>query len=152
MKKNNRLLFLLVAGLINTLAVSAQTKEGTAKIIDDINRALDRAVVSQDISFLNKHYGDDFVFTHGTGQVDSKESWVSAIRTMKPPERYASREHDSTNVELHGDIAILTGKLSVIRESKTGTRKYALWYVRVYALRNKVWQMISHRTTKEWHL
>jgi ketosteroid isomerase-like protein len=152
MKKIKCALFILVVSTFAILPVAAQSKEEIIKTVDGINRALDRAVVSQDIPFLKRHYGDDFVFTHGTGQVDSKESWVNAIKTMKAPERYALREHDSTQVELHGDIAILSGKLSVTRESKTGTRNYALWYVRVYALRNNVWQMISHRTTKEWHL
>jgi len=130
----------------------AQSKEEISKTIDDLNRALDRAVVNRDITTLQKHYGDDFVFTHGTGTVDSKESWINNIKKLSDDNRFTSREHDSTLVELHGDIGILTGVLSVTRVTKTETKKYALRYVRVYALRKKVWQLISHRTTKEWHL
>lgn len=138
--------------LLISCELAVHTEAEISKSVDEVNRALDRAVVQKDIVMLNKHYGEDFVFTHGTGQIDSKKTWVNHIQTMKAPDRFASREHDSTQVELHGDIAIVTGKLSVVRETKDETRKYALWYVRVFALRKKVWQLISHRTTKEWHL
>lgn len=120
------------------------------KTINDLNRKIDHAVVSKNIQFLEQHYGEDFVFTHGTGLIDSKRSWIETVKTNKG---FASREHDSTIVELHKDIAILTGKLTVGRlaPAKDGTLKYSLRYVRVFALRNRKWEMISHRTTSEWH-
>jgi len=120
------------------------------KTVDDLNRKIDHAVVSKNVQFLEKHYGEDFVFTHGTGLIDSKKSW---IETVKKNKGYASREHDSTIVELHNDIAILTGKLTVGRldPAKDGTTKYSLKYVRVFALRKRNWEMISHRTMSEWH-
>ncbi len=119
-------------------------------LIDETNRRIEHAVVSKDMKFLERHYGKDFVFTHGTGLIDSKKSWLESIRKSKG---YASREHDSTIVELHDDIAIVTGKLTVGRlaPAKDGTKKYSLRYVRVFALRKKNWEMISHRTMSEWH-
>jgi hypothetical protein len=104
----------------------------------------------ENVQFLELHYGEDFIFTPGTGVIDSKKSW---IETVKKNKGYASREHDSTTVELHKDVAILTGKLTVGRldPAKDGTTKYSLRYVRVFALRKKNWQMISHRTISEWH-
>ena len=62
------------------------------------------------------------------------------------------REHDSTVVELHDNIAIVTGTLTVRRKTVKGMNAYALRYVRVFAQRKDQWQMISHRTTSEWHL
>jgi ketosteroid isomerase-like protein len=120
------------------------------KTIDDLNRKIDQAVVAKDLKFLTQHYGEDFVFTHGTGLIDSKKSWLASIQKNKG---YASRTHDSTIVELHPDIAIVTGKLTVgrLEPAKDGTTKYSLKYVRVFALRKKNWEMISHRTTSEWH-
>jgi ketosteroid isomerase-like protein len=118
--------------------------------IDALNRRIDRAVVAKDVEFLQEHYGSDFIFTHGTGLIDSKQSWIENVRKGKG---FASREHDSTVVELHKDIAIVSGKLTVTRmqPAQDGTLKYSLRYVRVFVLRKKTWQMISHRTTSEWH-
>ena len=128
----------------------AQENEHIEKQVDEINQLIDNAVVAKDIEKLKKYYADDFVFTHGTGLVDSKESWIKNIQRMGEA-KFISREHDSTTVEIHGDVAIIFGKLSVAREDKQGLRRYYLHYVRVFALRNKQWQMISHKTTKEWH-
>jgi ketosteroid isomerase-like protein len=149
--KNISLFIALVVSFLHVHDIAfAQSEEVTRKVVDDLNRAIDRAVVEKDFATLQKHYGEDFVFTHGTGDIDSKASWIKNIQNMGTA-RFASREHDSTVVEVHGDIAIVSGKLSVTRESGNEIRKYHLRYVRVFALRKRIWQMISHRTTSEWH-
>jgi ketosteroid isomerase-like protein len=142
------LLLILVAG---SIMANAQQDEISKNVIA-LNQQIDNAVVEKNITVLQKHYADDFVFTHGTGDIDSKESWIKNIQNMPDDNRFVSRKHDSTFCEPHTDIAILTGKLSVERKSKDKVNKYSLKYVRVYALRKKVWQMISHRTYMEWHL
>jgi ketosteroid isomerase-like protein len=149
MKKSLFILFGLIVG--TSLAGLAQTADETKKLVDDTNRIIDRAVVKQDVATMQKYFGDDFYFKHSTGQIDSKDSWITSIKNLKEGNRFTSREHDSTEVELHGDVAIVAGKLSVAREAQPEVRKYYLTYVRVFALRNKTWQLISHRSTKEWH-
>lgn len=144
-------LFLFIQSTVHlALAQETNVDSATIRLIDSTNRKIDRAVVAKDMKFLTKHYGDDFVFTHGTGLIDSKNSWLESIRKSKG---YASREHDSTVVELHENIAIISGKLTVGRLSPAsdGTSKYSLRYVRVFVLRKNNWEMISHRTTSEWH-
>ena len=146
------LLIIFIFFQLNLDAVAQLSGQDPAlvKLIDDLNRKIDRAVVSKDFSVLEQYYGDDFVFTHATGLVDSKNSWIESIKKNKG---YAAREHDSTIVELHKDLAIIEGKLTVSRlaPAKDGTTKYSLKYIRVFALRKKNWQMISHRSTSEWH-
>ena len=132
----------------NTYAVSRDSS--IQRTVDSINRLLDHSVVKKNAQVLEKHYANDFVFTHGTGLVDSKQSWVKNV--LDTSVHFLSRTHDSVLVELHGDIAILNGTLTVRRQGKSDVSVYALRYVRVYVLRKKVWQMISHRTTSEWHL
>lgn len=113
------------------------------------NAQIDDGVVKKDIKRLEQLYADDFVFTHGTGLVDSKTSWLKYIQN--PEMRFMSRKQDSTKVEMHGDVAILFGRLDIEREQKQKITKYGLWYVRVFVRKEERWQLISHRTTKEWH-
>ena len=143
---------LFINCILVTLLVQAQVSKGSATkfFIDSINRIIDRAVVKKQMVLLQKYYAHDFVFTHGTGLVDSKESWLKNVRDTSV--HYLSREHDSTVVELHKEVAIISGTLTVKRQRPEGSATYALRYVRVFALRQKQWQMISHRTTLEWHL
>lgn len=118
--------------------------------VDSINREVDRAVVQKNIPYMQTHFADDFKFTHGTGLIDNKESWIG--KTQMPGVQYISREHDSTNVELHGDIAIVTGTLKVVLPPGANRYGYMIRYERVYWLNKKIWQMISHRTFAQWDI
>jgi hypothetical protein len=151
--ERNLIAFFLIVFLVQMQSVAQElSKQDSAltNFIDDLNQRIDRAVVSKDMQFLSKHYGEDFVFTHGTGVIDSKKSWLEDIRKSKG---FGSREHDSTVVELHKNLAIIFGKLTVRRlhPAADGSTKYSLRYVRVFVPRKKTWQMVSHRTTSEWH-
>jgi ketosteroid isomerase-like protein len=113
------------------------------------NASIDAGVVSKNIAALQKLYADDFVFTHGTGLVEGKASWLKNVQS--PDVQFKQRKQDSTQVEMHGDVAIVIGRLDIVREQKQQTANYGIWYVRVFVWRAKRWQLISHRTTKEWH-
>lgn len=134
-------LFLCISGF-------SQSREETIKLLDTLNRQLDHAVVNKKGDFLKNHYADDFYFTHGTGKVDSKETWIKAV--LDTAAHYLYRMHDSTAVELHGDIGIVRGKLYVQRKAPDRIRDYSLKYVRVFVYRDRRWQLISHYTTMEW--
>lgn len=143
--------FLIYLVLIQSATgyIYAQSSLGTQKTVDIINRNIDDAVVKKDIGKLNQLYADDFVFTHGTGHVEGKSSWIKDVEN--PTKKFTSREHDSTLVELHDNVAIVTGSLTITRSDAGKLVRYGIRYVRVFAIRNKSWQLISHRTVKEWH-
>ncbi len=126
---------------------NAQTPQ--QKAVAEVNAQIDRAVVSKDAGLLGRLYADDFVFTHGTGHVDSKSSWVTDI--LKPDKKFVSREHDSVQVELHKEIAIVRGRMEIIRLDGQKEVKYGLKYVRVFRRLGDAWELMSHFTTKEWH-
>ena len=135
---------------MHAIAQKAMDQQLLQKQIDSINRLIDRAVVEKRISLLQKHYAPDFIFIHGTGTVDSKGSWIKYIGDTSV--LFILRRHDSTQVELHPGLAIVSGTLTVHRKHPHEISRYALRYIRVYALRKKIWKLISHRTTAEWHL
>src|SRR5687768_11047681 len=111
------------------------------------NQLTDQYVVSQNLIELQKMYADDFVFSHGSGRVDNKSSWLKSVERGG----FLKREHDSAKVELHGLVGIIRGKLQVQKNTKTGVNKYYLYYVRVFSKRTGQWQLISHITTSEFH-
>ena len=119
-------------------------------IVDSINREVDRAVVKKNVAYMQQHFSDDFKFTHGTGMIDNKESWIGKAQTSKV--QYLSREHDSTNVEIHTDVAIVTGILTVVLPAGGSRYGYCIRYERVYRINKNVWQMISHRTFAQWDI
>ena len=114
--------------------------------IDSINRMIDAAVVKKQYNILNKHYATDYYFKHASGKIDSKKSWIENIK--KPSTAYTLRNHDSVTVELHKQIAIVSGTLEVDRLA--GRKKGR--YFRVFVFRQKIWQLLSHNTVYEWNI
>ena len=125
-----------------------QTIDPAMTAIEAVNGRIEGAVVSKDLASLDALYADDFMFTHGTGLVQTKRQWLDALRSDET--RFLSRQLDSTSIELHPEIAIVTGRLLVCRQSEAGEARYGLQYVRVYSMKTGLWQLISHYTTAQW--
>lgn len=110
-----------------------------------LERNIAAAFSSADVEFLEMALADDLVYTHGdqwtTGGepnlVEDKQQTISRMAKIY------SREIDSQRIELHGPIAITTGRIKV-----KGQRKYSLWYLRVYREGEPGWQLVTHRTVK----
>jgi Domain of unknown function (DUF4440) len=112
-----------------------------------LNQQIDTYVIQKNMAALDTLYADDFVFSHGTGLVEGKAGWLKTVTNGT----YLLRQHDSVKVELHPGIAIVKGKMDN-RRVNAGDKKtvsYHLRYIRMYALRNGSWKMISHNTTFE---
>ncbi len=118
-----------------------------SSLIISLNQQIDNLVVLRNTEALNKLYADDFVFSHGSGRVEGKQGWFTSVAKGN----FMMRLHDSVTVELHEGIAIVKGKLSVIKKIANKNSKYHLKYIRVYAFRSSQWQMISHLTYWEIH-
>lgn len=144
MRQNTFLLLLCLSFSTHSIAQSANAD---SSLLILINQQIDDAVVRQDITALDSLYASDFVFSHGSGNVQDKKAWLATVGRTK----YPLRRHDSVKVELHGGVALVKGKMWIERIDKTKTEKYYLRYIRLYALKNKQWQLISHNTTQEVH-
>jgi hypothetical protein len=69
--------------------------------------------------------------------------WLASL-----PGRYSRRDVDTQNVEIHGDVAITTGRVRARTGSRSAVREFSFWYVRVYARRDGQWRYLSHRTVR----
>ena len=138
---------ILIIALSGSLAKAQRDIQADSLYFVAITGQIDNYVVQKNLAALDTLYAADFVFSHGTGLIEGKEGWLSAVKRNT----YPLRKHDSVTVELHPDLAIVRGKLSIQRLDNNTTTRYNLKYVRLFAIRNKRWQMISHITTHEQH-
>ena len=72
-------------------------------------KEIERAVVATNLPFLEKAYAEDFRFKHGTGLVDSKESWLKSVEQAKG--KYISRVVDSVEVVQKLSVWLETNKI-----------------------------------------
>lgn len=142
------------ANMAGTLSQADKAK--IAKVVA-LEKEMEVAVLKGDAKFLELALADDYSFTHGdawtTGgpplRLDNKQTWIAYV-TQKPSP-YISRELDSVQVELHGDIAITCGRYKVVPRPNANnpiSAPYSIWFERVYAKRNGRWQHLSHRTVR----
>jgi hypothetical protein len=111
----------------------------------DFEKNIENAVVNTDISFLQSAYADDFKFKHGTGNRSTKESWLKDVVDNKG--KFLSRKVDASEAELHDNIGITEGTITVTRAD----RSYTIRYVRAYRKKGNTWELFMHRTVEETH-
>ena len=140
------LLFFIPLSQIYTLQAQVNPQSDSSLLIT-LNQQIDNYVVLRNTDALDKLYAGDFVFSHGSGRIEGKPGWFKSVLKGN----FLLRQHDSVTVEMHPGIAVVRGKLIVQKKEEKRTSRYYLKYVRVYALRDKNWQLISHVTVWEYH-
>lgn len=70
-----------------------------------------RAMIAKDIPALSAVLDDSFVLVHMTGMRQPKAAFLKAVANGTL--NYSSAEHDSMDVNVNGDTAILIGKSRV---------------------------------------
>ncbi len=128
--------------LLFTVSLLAQSQE---QVLLDFEKSIETAVVNTDISFLQSAYADDFKFKHGTGNRSTKESWLKDVVDNKG--KFLSRKVDASEAELHNNIGITEGTITVTRAD----RSYTIHYVRAYRKKGNTWELFMHRTVEETH-
>lgn len=115
-------------------------------VLRSLERAQANAVVEMDFDALEEIYADDFIFTHGTGEVHDKTRWFDALSSGRD---YLSREHEMIEIELHDDLGIVYGVLLVHAKINGVEGQFRARYVRVYKQREGRWLLVSHRTVDQ---
>jgi len=123
---------------------SRQVEAGPeAEGLKALERKVEEAYQQGDTAFLQSTLGDDFRFSHGTGTVAGK---AETLANFAKPGNFLSRTLTSVDAEVHGDVALTTGRIEV---RSSASREYTICYVRLYERRRDQWQLVSHRTFRQ---
>jgi ketosteroid isomerase-like protein len=154
MKRFSILFCLFSFGGMSALGQSTTARTNADSIIiqriEVINRMMESAVIHKELTSLDTMYTEDFIFTHGSGNVQTKSQWLKSVGSGKA--EYLSRNLDSIAVEPHGDVAVVLGRIIIHSQSASSDRRYGIRFVRVFVLRENRWLLLSHRTIAEWDI
>ena len=146
----SRLSYVMLACLLGGQVLTAQqsvTKHDVAAELKDLDRQWQDAVVLGDTAFIKERTSVDFVFTHGGGATQTKADWIRIAQ--RKPRRFLERRTSNQSIEIHGDVAMVFGRLDVrAAGSDSVPTCYAVQYVHLYAFQSGKWQFVSHRTTQ----
>ena len=141
---------LLVAALglpANGVAQSSATATDSATVAA-LEQRVELATARGDVAYLDSVYATSFRFKHSTGDLEERGPRLATLRGRKAA--VFARDLDSLDVEVHGDIALTTGRIHVRQESPDPKwREYTIRYARVYSRHTGRWQLLTHHSTGE---
>ncbi|MFN0086181.1 MAG: nuclear transport factor 2 family protein [Blastocatellia bacterium] len=144
MKRFLMLAFVLLCASLSTVA-QAPAGGPVEQAVLKLEQQWVDALVKADAGALESLYHEELVYTHSSGSVDTKASYIESIRSGKS--KYESIERDDIRVRLYGDTAIVTCH-SVIKVNKnTINARYIHVYVKQKGPKGG-WRMVAHQTTR----
>lgn len=111
---------------------------------DKLRRA---AMISADIDKISSLVTDDLVYTHSSGKVDDKKSFLDAIRSGSLD--YEKIEPRNTVVRAKGGTVVVTGIVSITVKAPDGLKSFDARFTAVH-MRSKDgnWQLMAWQTTR----
>jgi ketosteroid isomerase-like protein len=109
-----------------------------------------KAQEKNDFPALERLLADDLVYTHSSGNVDSKASYIDSLRSGKS--RYLKIAPDDLKVRVIGDLALIHGRgvftLETNVNGQKGENPLKLSFLDVWQKRGGKWQMIAWQSTR----
>jgi uncharacterized protein (TIGR02246 family) len=152
-----KLWLLLGAVAVLCAAAAAQRLLADARDAGEITEVLAAeqtrvaALDAQDVPTLEKIMADDVTYVHASGKVDTKTSYLAAIRSGQL--HYYSWQPKGMQVRTLGkDAAVINGEYAVrVADTRVQPQPFDinLFILSVYARRDGRWQQIAWQSTRD---
>ncbi len=152
-----KLILLIVLTAISQLTF-AQTmskfdkKQAAAKAeVEALERQRFAAQVSKDFDVLGRIFGDDLIYTHSNGKIDSKETYINSIKEGKSV--YDKIEVEELRLRPYNDqkTVVVNGTITITQPPSADGKpniphiRYAVVYVKD---KKKGWQLVMWQSLK----
>lgn len=146
MKSILRSVFLLAA--LCPIAIAQKPNDpftalsSTAPMVTNLEQQWEDALTKSDSNALEKLYDSTLIYTHSNGKVDTKSSYISAIRagTIK----YEWMKRDEIRVNLYNQSAVVACHWQVRVNGVTMNARY----LHVYVQTPDGWKLVAHESTR----
>jgi ketosteroid isomerase-like protein len=134
--------FLMLAVVFLCASFGAVAQSPAEQAVLKVEQQWVDALIKADTAALEALYHDDLVYTHSSGVVDTKATYIDSIKSGKT--KYESFDRSEIRVRLHGDAAIVTCR-SVI---KVNNNTINVRYIHIYVKQKGGWKMAAHQATR----
>lgn len=131
----------LLASLLLMRAAFAQDTEIRAAEQNWAN-----AIKARDGAALEKLLGDQLIYAHSTGIVDTKKDYIAKVTSGK--QKYEGVEQQSLTVKPYGDTVIVHARMHMWGVNQAGKFDDQLMMMHTWLKRGGGWQLVAHQTTK----
>lgn len=99
------------------------------------------ATVAEDFAALEALVHDELIYTHSSGVVDTKASWIESMRTRRT--RYRKVTPGARKVRFYGDTALVTGHADIEAEIGGAPKSLRLMYLIVWTKTPQGWKFVA---------
>lgn len=118
---------------------------GDTEAVRDLERQRWQAILDKDVDALDRLTAEELSYTHSNALVDTKESYLRAIRDRVFDYREARRFDEECRVI--GDVALLTGRAEIDVVAGGSLRHLNARYSVVWVRRDGRWQFLCWQST-----
>jgi hypothetical protein len=150
MKKLGVLLSIVLSASAMLAAPASPEASPAAKEVLATEQARTTALDHADVAALEKIMADDVTYIHASGRVDTKKSYLDAIRSGEL--HYISWQPKSVQVRMLGESAVINGEYAVrVTDSRVPTSPLELniFFLTVYTRRDGRWQQVAWQSTRD---
>lgn len=119
----------------------------TEQEIDALEDRRYAAMVKADMAALEALVHEAMLYTHSSGVVDTKASWLESMRSGRT--RYKSTSTPERRVRVLGDAALVTGKAQFEVELNGQPRTLKLLYLNVWSKTPEGWKFAGWQSTPQ---
>lgn len=153
MKKAKLILSITILFLLAVSSVTAQTSmmkgsvaTGVEAQVLKMEQAWQEALLQSDVAALEKLYADTLIYTHSSGSVDDKPTYIGNIKSGAT--KYESMTRDEIKVSVYGNTALVTCHWQVYVTSRGNKITTNARYLHVYVKEKSGWRMVAHQATR----
>lgn len=136
--------------LVRAILVFAFAGVALAAVDDEIRSADQQwaeAAKTGDAGQLNRLLSNDLVYTHATGIIDDKTSYIEKVKSKR--QKYDGIVHSNVRVKVFGGhTAVLTARMRMHGTNPAGAFDDQVLMTHVWVKSNGAWQLVAHQTTK----
>jgi ketosteroid isomerase-like protein len=103
------------------------------------------AMVARDFARLQLLVHDDLMYTHSSGVVDGKASWLDSMKSGRV--KYKSASCTERKVRLYGDTALITGRAQIEAEIAGQAKTLRLLFLNAWTKSPRGWQFVAWQST-----
>jgi ketosteroid isomerase-like protein len=144
-----KFVLVMLLALSQAVVCAAQGSQAAGNAEQEI-RKLDEqrvaAILKEDIPMLEKLMTDDFVYTHSSGDVQTKAEFLGDMKAGTWA--YKSLQLVGVKLRFFGDTAILTGRCNMTGVKLGKDVRLNMYFTEVYTRTNGQWHWLLWQSTR----
>ena len=112
----------------------------------DLDRLWRESILKKDFAAVEKMLGDDLIYAHATGIIDTKTSYMAKLRSGK--QLYRTMAQQNLSVRQHGDTVVTHSWMHVTGVNQAGEFDDKVMLLHVWVKKGGHWVMAGHQTAK----